>query len=196
MRETIRPRILALLACLLVAPTAHSAVVITAVETGGDVVFSMAAGQSIDTSGLSYVGTIGEIARVKADIGLVTLGPENIFDGVVFTGDQYTGVTAPDNFGPGGNFYATDSSGVIIGVDRNGSLVLPRNYVSNSLLGASSISFEGQTFASMGITAGNYVYDLGGVDTLTLQVVPIPAAVWLFGSALAGLGWIRRRQTA
>jgi len=26
--------------------------------------------------------------------------------------------------------------------------------------------------------------------------VPIPAAVWLFGSALAGLGWIRRRQTA
>ena len=26
--------------------------------------------------------------------------------------------------------------------------------------------------------------------------VPIPAAVWLFGSALAGLGWIRRRKTA
>jgi len=24
--------------------------------------------------------------------------------------------------------------------------------------------------------------------------VPIPAAVWLFGSALAGLGWIRRKQ--
>jgi hypothetical protein len=25
--------------------------------------------------------------------------------------------------------------------------------------------------------------------------VPIPAAVWLFGSALAGLGWMRRKQT-
>jgi hypothetical protein len=25
------------------------------------------------------------------------------------------------------------------------------------------------------------------------QVVPIPAAVWLFGSALAGLGWMRRK---
>ena len=24
--------------------------------------------------------------------------------------------------------------------------------------------------------------------------VPVPAAVWLFGSALAGLGWIRRKQ--
>jgi hypothetical protein len=28
----------------------------------------------------------------------------------------------------------------------------------------------------------------------SLQVVPIPAAVWLFGSALAGLGWMRRKQ--
>ncbi len=30
----------------------------------------------------------------------------------------------------------------------------------------------------------------------TVSAVPIPAAVWLFGSALAGLGWMRRRQTA
>jgi hypothetical protein len=29
-----------------------------------------------------------------------------------------------------------------------------------------------------------------------IPTVPIPAAVWLFGSALAGLGWLRRRQTA
>ncbi|MDP6650818.1 MAG: VPLPA-CTERM sorting domain-containing protein [Gammaproteobacteria bacterium] len=27
----------------------------------------------------------------------------------------------------------------------------------------------------------------------TASVVPIPAAVWLFGSALAGLGWMRRK---
>jgi hypothetical protein len=26
-------------------------------------------------------------------------------------------------------------------------------------------------------------------------VTPIPAAAWLFGSALAGLGWLRRKQT-
>jgi hypothetical protein len=26
--------------------------------------------------------------------------------------------------------------------------------------------------------------------------VPIPATVWLFGSALAGLGWLRRKQAA
>ena len=32
--------------------------------------------------------------------------------------------------------------------------------------------------------------------TLTATAVPVPAAVWLFGSALAGLGWFRRKQTA
>jgi len=47
-------------------------------------------------------------------------------------------------------------------------------------------------------------YNLGGVahgsefDPLATAwsvAVPIPAAVWLFGSALAGLGWMRRKQT-
>lgn len=37
----------------------------------------------------------------------------------------------------------------------------------------------------------------GGTDDwLVTAVIPIPAAVWLFGSALAGLGWMRRVQKA
>ena len=34
------------------------------------------------------------------------------------------------------------------------------------------------------------------LPTVTASVVPLPAAAWLFGSALAGLGWMRRRKTA
>ena len=34
-----------------------------------------------------------------------------------------------------------------------------------------------------------------GIDNIVVSAVPIPAAVWLFGSALAGLGWMRRKQT-
>jgi hypothetical protein len=30
----------------------------------------------------------------------------------------------------------------------------------------------------------------------SVSAVPIPAAAWLFGSALAGLGWLRRKPTA
>jgi hypothetical protein len=32
------------------------------------------------------------------------------------------------------------------------------------------------------------------LDNLVVSEVPIPAAAWLFGSALAGLGWMRRKQ--
>lgn len=33
------------------------------------------------------------------------------------------------------------------------------------------------------------------IQSITVSEVPIPAALWLFGSALAGLGWMRRKQT-
>ena len=36
---------------------------------------------------------------------------------------------------------------------------------------------------------GSGIYD----DFVVGTAVPVPAAVWLFGSALAGLGWFRRK---
>ena len=32
------------------------------------------------------------------------------------------------------------------------------------------------------------------IDNIVVSTVPVPAAVWLFCSALAGLGWMRRKQ--
>jgi hypothetical protein len=46
-----------------------------------------------------------------------------------------------------------------------------------------------------------YIYDGGYVSPQmfitggSVSAVPVPAAVWLFGSALGGLGWMRRRKT-
>lgn len=34
------------------------------------------------------------------------------------------------------------------------------------------------------------------VQLVSAKVIPLPPAIWLFGSALAGLGWLRRKQTA
>jgi hypothetical protein len=34
----------------------------------------------------------------------------------------------------------------------------------------------------------------GAYDNFVVTSVPVPAAVWLFGSALAGLGWLRRNR--
>jgi hypothetical protein len=32
----------------------------------------------------------------------------------------------------------------------------------------------------------------GGIDDIALEIVPVPTAVWLFGSALGVMGWTRR----
>jgi hypothetical protein len=53
------------------------------------------------------------------------------------------------------------------------------------------------------LAPGSYVLEIRGdavganggsySGVLNLQAVPVPAAAWLFGSAVAGLGWLRRR---
>jgi hypothetical protein len=43
--------------------------------------------------------------------------------------------------------------------------------------------------------SSSYAYADYGSFLLRTSLIPVPAAVWLFGSALAGLGWMRRKQT-
>ncbi len=53
--------------------------------------------------------------------------------------------------------------------------------------------FEPALLASSGVVFGSN----GGVNTaITVSAVPVPAAVWLFGSGLIGLVGIARRKTA
>jgi hypothetical protein len=67
----------------------------------------------------------------------------------------------------------------------------PRNLTSSTgFIGITSDSlFYSARFASLSSN------DSWGIDNLQYSVVPIPAAAWLFGSALAGLGWLRRKQS-
>jgi hypothetical protein len=42
-------------------------------------------------------------------------------------------------------------------------------------------------------TTNNYPFNVPAFDNIVVSAVPVPAAAWLFGSALAGLGWFRRK---
>jgi hypothetical protein len=50
---------------------------------------------------------------------------------------------------------------------------------------------EGRNGLYMFAREGSRVF----IDDVMITAVPVPAAVWLFGSALAGLGWMRRKTT-
>lgn len=77
----------------------------------------------------------------------------------------------------------------------NGSNVggpLDKNLVLNgSLTQSSGISAAGTNVMSISTNTDEF----GWVLTTTLTTVPVPAAVWLFVSALGLLGWMRRKAT-
>ena len=78
--------------------------------------------------------------------------------------------------------YRTDGSSVSTTFTGTGS---PQTIsLDNDWTGLTSVVFDPQ-----------YYSDLGHViDNIEVSVVPVPATAWLFGSALAGLGWIKRKH--
>jgi hypothetical protein len=116
---------------------------------------------------------------------------------------QYVGVTGPPNFGPGGLTFATSGTEDTIAIDSN-DIFLPDTYTGGTTLN-SSATWDGATFASLGLTSGTYTYTwgVGGPDH-TLQVqIPTAAAVpepstaigAVFGAAaFLAYGWSRHRR--
>ncbi len=71
----------------------------------------------------------------------------------------------------------------------------------NATVGIETVLFDDSwvNLTSIDIVFATSSFNTFGIvpalDNITLQAVPVPAAVWLFGSALAGLGWLRTRQS-
>jgi hypothetical protein len=188
--RAFRALILALL-CLS-SGLASAAVIVTAVETGGDVVLTVADGGSLDLSALTPdgLGTTA-VAGINPSFPNLVLssgsGPVNGYIG---------SIVAPSDYGAGGLTFASSGSGDLFGYSGGGDgrILVPDGYVSGNPLVGTSI-FSGATFASLGMAAGTYVWSWSS-DSLTLNVeatVPIPSAAWLLGSALGFLLWMRRQ---
>jgi hypothetical protein len=157
------------------------------------------------------VTTANAAATIPGSVsGSYPLGFE-FYDDYVFT---VTGAVA-------NSVTSTISMGSLLGISslqaRLFQLTTPLPYIgappSGTLIQAwgsmfscgSGCSGENVILANTVLAPGTYVLELRGIvsgslsgsygGALNLAPVPVPAAVWLFGSAVAGLGWMRRRSS-
>jgi hypothetical protein len=186
------------------ASVSWAAYVVTFKEVGPNVV-AVGSG-SIDLSGLEVYGstdTFGALYPIGAAEYMGPIAPT--------LADVYFGVTGPANFGPGYFAFASSGSGDIVALLTEYSwLMVPDGYVSGDPLSSTS-TFADQTFDSLGLTPGTYLYSWGqgaADSTFTVQidsvdpvesVVAAPeAATWammLAGFAFLGLAaYLRSRR--
>ncbi len=145
---------------------------------------------TIDLDGTSYVED------------LTTTTDELIPDGATITvgvtpsdATFYSGLTAPDNFGSGGNTSATSSTGDVVAVTGT-ILLVPRGYVSGTAL-SDTATWDDATLDSLGVTPGTYTWTWGtdNENTFTLNAVAVPEPYeYGWGILCATLGVVAWRR--
>lgn len=158
-------------------PSTEASIVITATETGGDVVFDYTG--SIDTTALA----VDSVSQPSFSSGI---DPSN---GYVFfgTGGAYTWYLAGSTatFGTGAYTTASVSNTADTFAVASSAFALPSGYTGFNLdnsvaLLTGQMTFTGASFASLEITPGTYVWtDLSGGQTMTFTTVPEPNAMTL-----------------
>ncbi|MHC5025337.1 MAG: hypothetical protein ACYTGR_01075 [Planctomycetota bacterium] len=179
-----------LFASALISASAHADFTVNIAEVGNDVVVT--SGGTLDLSTWQFFPGIG------GDL-FTQLAPSRVFLGEdAFNVDIYA---APDSFaGPSSIPVLTTgaSSGIgdSLGFDFGGTIYTPTDYVPGSSL-ASTDTYLDHSFVTLGLTAGEtytwtWLTAAGGQDSFTINIVPSPAALAVFG--LFGVAAGRRRR--
>lgn len=175
----------ALALALSVPAITRADIVINAVETGDDVVFSYSG--SIDVSGLGTPQLVLLLTRIQPDSGTLVWGGVS---------DVYSGLPVFPVFGTGGNSFADSRTGDEFATIGS-TLGLPEGYETGDPI-SGTLTFDTETFASLGLTPGTYVSQLPD-DTITLNIgvaqVPAPTTLALLGIALVGLRFHCRKRS-
>ena len=165
----------------------HASIMVDIVETGGDVVASYSG--SLTDDDLIYEGGDNFIDSTRLSGTTVRIGNP-------FTNLGWSGFTGPANWGS--NSYAPFASSktgsffvLELGIYGSPRVFVPKNYIFGSSLNGTA-TFAGETFASIGLEAGQYVYTSPGGQTITINIgdvsaVPEPAS-WAL--VIAGFGLV------
>jgi hypothetical protein len=161
-----------------------SSLTITAWESGGDVIFSTPGG-TVNVGGLGSKSDTGGPAIIQPGASTVTVGCCSPNNQII---DLYPGIPvsgSPGPFGTGGLSVPTSGNGLLVGV-AYGDVVVPDGYVPGDPLGAADMTFAGQTYASLGMNPGTYVWSwLGGSITLDV-LAPTPQSSLVFTAVESG----------
>lgn len=179
------------------AGAADAAVVVNVAQVGANVVATTTG--TLNLTGLTSQGAFSLSRGIISNFAYVATGAT---DGVTVTG--YSGLTGPTAFGSSSTYVgATSGTGSSFAINGSGFgspyVFVATDYVSGGLLAGTSV-FANQTFASLGLATGSYLFSSGN-DTVTVNVlataVPEPAgwAMMIGGMGVVGFA-LRRRRVA
>jgi len=185
-----------LLSCLVAGSSiffghssASAAVIINAVQSGSDVVFSYSG--SLDTTGFQPFGGGDSSPAINPGAGWFRagLGRGLLIFGINYPSDPY--VLVPYGSGNQG-IRPNSSTGDHFGLQQTGrgnSIFLPENYIN--YVGGSggpnisgSMTFNGANFSDLGLSSGSYTTFLPN-DTVIMNIGAVPAPLPLLGLGAA-----------
>ncbi len=176
--------------------SARAAYTVIFEQVGSDVVATGSG--SIDLTGLEPFGAgPSESSEIYPSLGVEIVSGNGVGVGI------YTGISGPTSFGSGGFFSTfTQTGDDAVGINASSDeLLVTGGYASGAPLSGTA-TFANETFATLGLTPGTYVYTWGGgVDSYTVKISSVPElsswAMMVLGFAgLAFTGWRAGRKTA